>query len=339
MLRVLLRLCLLCLLAAPVPAVTAQGAAAPPAVGQSPPEAATADEPAEDFVYVAPTRPDRIGRIMAPVMVNGRGPYAFIVDTGASRSAMAPRIAAKLGLTADPTQQLTLRGITGTEVVASILVDRLQAGDLRLERQRLPVVTPGVFADADGILGVEGFERMCLRADFANNHISITRNGCARVGDPWLKVPGALRPDRLLLVTARIRGVRIQTVIDTGAERTLGNLALLKALELERKAENPASETEVVGATSQTATGNLLRTPTIYLGEVGIGNVRVTFGDFEVFELWGLQSAPAMVLGMDVLGTVDALMIDYRRAEFRVLPNRLPGQIDLQRMRSPSRIR
>jgi len=67
----LLRLYLFALLAAAVPAVTAQ----------------STDEPAEDFVYVAPTRPDRIGRIMAPVMINGRGPYAFIVDTGASRSA------------------------------------------------------------------------------------------------------------------------------------------------------------------------------------------------------------------------------------------------------------
>ncbi|MCC7200373.1 MAG: hypothetical protein IT483_12755, partial [Gammaproteobacteria bacterium] len=54
-------------------------------------------------------------------------------------------------------------------------------------------------------------------------------------------------------------------------------------------------------------------------GEIGIGKMRVTFGDFEVFRLWKLEATPALVLGMDVLGTVDQLMIDYRRAEFRVL--------------------
>jgi predicted aspartyl protease len=52
----------------------------------------------EDFVYVAATRPDRIGRVMAPVFVNGVGPFAFVVDTGASSSVISPRVVARLGI-------------------------------------------------------------------------------------------------------------------------------------------------------------------------------------------------------------------------------------------------
>src|SRR5690606_10951551 len=41
---------------------------------------------------------DRVGRVVAPVMVNGRGPYRFIIDTGANRSAVARHLAEELGL-------------------------------------------------------------------------------------------------------------------------------------------------------------------------------------------------------------------------------------------------
>ena len=36
--------------------------------------------------YVAPTLRDRIGRIWAPVYLNGKGPYRLVLDTGASTS-------------------------------------------------------------------------------------------------------------------------------------------------------------------------------------------------------------------------------------------------------------
>ena len=39
--------------------------------------------------YVAPTLRDRIGRIWAPVMINGKGPFRLVLDTGASRSAVS----------------------------------------------------------------------------------------------------------------------------------------------------------------------------------------------------------------------------------------------------------
>ena len=65
------------------------------AQAESPPSAleelaVTADEPR----FVAPTRRDRIGRIWAPVLINGQGPFRLVLDTGASHSALTPRLAA-----------------------------------------------------------------------------------------------------------------------------------------------------------------------------------------------------------------------------------------------------
>jgi len=285
-----------------------------------PTDALTQDEAAPETVYVARTEPDRIGRIMAPVLINGRGPFAFIVDTGASRSVIAPRVVERLGLVPDDENRLSLTGITGTQAVPSILVDTLQVGDLRLEHQRLPVIAPSVFANADGILGVEGLRGLCLYANFVHQSIAITRNGCPVSSRNWARTRARLRFGGLVTVKARVGGHRVFAVIDTGAERSLGNLELLRALNFGAAAEDPRVAADVLGATPERVPGKVLPVPTVYLGEFQVDDLSVTFGDLEVFRLWGLQDEPAIVLGMDVLGNADALIIDYRRAEVRVLP-------------------
>jgi hypothetical protein len=39
-----------------------------------------------------------------------------------------------------------------------------------------------------------------------------------------------------------------------------------------------------------------------------------------VFRLWELENRPAMLIGMDVLGTLGTLVIDYRRKELQIRP-------------------
>ncbi len=65
------------------------------------------------------------------------------------------------------------------------------------------------------------------------------------------------------------------------------------------------------------------RTPVISLGEVEVSGVDVTYGDIYVFQLWKLEDKPAMLIGMDVLGLLDRLIIDYRREELQI--RRRPG--------------
>jgi len=288
----------------------------------------------EDYAWVTPTTLDRIGRVMAPVFVNGKGPFRFIIDTGASSSAIAPGVSAALGLEPDETRPISLRGVTGAQQVPSIFVDSLEAGEIRMEGKRMPVIDPGVFADADGILGVEGFENACLIASFRDESVSILRGGCPMFRRGWPKVRADMRFGRLMVVKAKISRTWVHAIVDTGAERSLGNRALLEALELEHGAEDPTRATQVFGATEHTADGSLIPAPRIYLGDVNIADVHVTFGDFDVFRLWDLDSEPAILLGMDVLGVVDALMIDYRRGELRF---RLLGSSDSDNieMRSP----
>ncbi|MCU0976394.1 MAG: aspartyl protease family protein [Steroidobacteraceae bacterium] len=317
--RRVLRL-LVALVALPGTAQTAPAPAeprAPATDGSHETQATTTESPPS---WVAPTRIDRVGRILAPVYVNGSGPYAFVVDTGASRSAIAPRLVTALALEDEPGATVTLRGITGTEQVPSIRVRRLEYGHVALDDQLLPVVRPGIFANADGILGVEGLEGSCLHADFLRQTISIDRGKCPRAKPGWLRVPAELRFGQLFTVQGRIGRTRVTIIVDTGAERTLGNRALLEALDLQQHAEDPANRAQVMGATSRSQPGSMIPAPEIRIAGIAVTRTQVTFGEFDVFGLWSLEDQPALLLGMDVVGAADALMIDYRREELRLLP-------------------
>ena len=103
-------------------------------------------------------------------------------------------------------------------------------------------------------------------------------------------------------------------MIDTGAQRTLGNAALRAALARSAKdAREP--NTWVVGATPDVTPGLYVAAPPIKLGDVMISRVALTYGDFHVFESWQMDDEPALLIGMDVLGGVDQLVIDFRRRE------------------------
>lgn len=302
----------------------ASAASAPPVVSTGSPPQPAADAtpgstaPTEDLLFASPTRLDHIGRIVAPVMVNGQGPFRFIVDTGASRSTVSPRLAQTLGLTPAAELPLKVNGITGTADVPSVAIHLIQAGDLVIEDTRLPVVWAPLMAGADGILGVAGLKGERIFVDFKHNRVVIsrTRNGGTPQG--FDRVPARLLPGGLLAVSARVGGVRVEAVIDTGSERTIANNALREALAWRRRKGEVAQVTDVYGATTEVASGQVDRAPTIDFGGVKISNVTVVYGDFHIFRVWGMESRPALIIGMDVLGTVNALAIDFQRSELYI---------------------
>jgi hypothetical protein len=59
--------------------------------------------------------------------------------------------------------------------------------------------------------------------------------------------------------------------------------------------------------------GQLIPMPAIEFGSVQIVTGGVTFADMDIFKEWKLTHEPAIVIGMDALGMLDTLVIDYRR--------------------------
>mgnify|MGYP005816080433 CR=1 FL=1 len=264
---------------------------------------AVQDEPE---LWAIPTRQDRIGRIVAPVMINGRGPFHLIVDTGANSTTFSESLAERLGIDADA--KVMMNGVTGRALVPVASVDRVESGALVFTNQQVPIVSTDVLADADGILGVAALSDRQLIVDFRRNRVSLVVS--QKLPRHLLRIKVRRLPSGLLTTRAEVSGVRTVVIIDTGAERTLGNAALLQALD---ESYRSTSSVSVVGTTSDVSDGNVVTVGNIQIGDVRVRNGQITFGDFHVFEHCKLDDRPALLLGMDVIGRLDLFVIDFRR--------------------------
>jgi predicted aspartyl protease len=293
------------------------------------PSAPAAATEQEQTLYATPTRRDRVGRVLAPVEVNGQGSFRFIVDTGANRSAVSPRLVATLGLETVPDARIDVHGVTGSAELPAIDIERLRAGEIDLGRVRAPVLSDSVFAGADGILGVDGLQGSRIEVDFVNDRVSISRSTGRRAPSGFMTVPASLQLGGLLLVDGSIAGGKVKVIIDTGAAHTLGNVPLRDYL-MQRGAERQAADATVIGATPATLEGITFIAPRISLGRTKLRNLPVTFGDMHVFRVWGLEHEPALLIGMDLLGTLEQFIVDYGRHEFQLKP-RASKDIGIQR--------
>ncbi len=277
-------------------------------------------------LFAAPTRLDRIGRVMAEVMVNGKGPFRFVIDTGASRSTLAPHLAKSLGLT-QAGRNVMLNGVTGVAEVPTVVVDTLDIGALQFKNQHLPVIFTSIMGNADGILGVAGFDDQRIDVDFKRDRVTVLPSNGRRPHYSLVTTRVERNDNGLMIFDVRIgRRIKAKAVLDTGAERTLGNLALQQALNRGKKNREPVSAV-VHGATPDIADGDVQEIKQANIGDMTLTNLEVIFADFHVFKLWGLDKEPAMLIGMDMIGVLERLVIDYRRNEVSMYGDRAASRI------------
>jgi predicted aspartyl protease len=292
----------------------AEEVAAPPASSEgAAPEEVTVAAP--EPRYVAPTLRDRIGRVWAPVLINGKGPYRLVLDTGANRSAVTESLAARIGV---PLQvsALKLLGVTGSSMVSSIRVDSMEVGDLWLGDRELAVVQD-VFGGAEGVLGADGLSDKRIAIDFRKDRISIRFSNGAGPASGFTRVPVTIRDGHLLMFEVKLAGIRTKALLDTGAQRTIGNISLRTALARRARQGVPDS---ILGVTLDVQQGETFYAPPVTIKDISISGMRVTFSDVYLFEAWKLTKEPAVLLGMDIIGLLDALVIDYKRKELHMRP-------------------
>jgi predicted aspartyl protease len=283
-------------------------------------------------LFAAPTRLDRIGRVMTHVMVNGKGPFRFVIDTGASRSTLAPHLARSLGLQPSVGKNVMLNGVTGAAEVPTVAVNSIEIGQLRFENQNLPVIFTSIMGNADGILGVAGFHDQRIDVDFKRDRVTVLESNGRRPHYSLVTARAQRNDNGLMILDMRVgRRIKVKAVIDTGAERTLGNLALQNEINKRRRGKHEVVSAIVHGATPDIADGDVQLVKEATIGDMTLTNFEVIFADFHVFKHWELDDEPALLIGMDMLGVLDRLVIDYRRNEVSVFGDRSANSRTVQR--------
>jgi predicted aspartyl protease len=259
-----------------------------------------------------------VEQLTVEVKVNDRGPYRFIVDTGAERSVLANTVADELAL---PTVGVVLiDGVIQKVTSRLVAVRDVAYGPFHMQNAELPVLLKSDLV-ADGLLGIDALKGSRVTFDFKNDILRVEKSPTSRppsVGEgPVLIVRASGVSGRLRSTDCVIDGVRTTVFIDTGAQTTIGNPALREALLKRNPQMRELGEIGLLGVTGGRITGMAYSVKEIRMHNLLFATGAVVIADVDIFNTWGLKNKPGLLLGMDFLRQFGAVAIDYRRREIQ----------------------
>lgn len=225
--------------------------------------------------------------ILVPTQVNGRGPYQFILDTGAGMSLLAPRLADELGVVAGGSREG--RGAAGAVQVSLARVDSLAIGEARGGPQPVGItaevdrIGTAVGHRIDGDIGYDFLKAFRLTLDYQRRVVrlapggrggfEVAGGGSVSHAEVPFRLAGPVKP--LVLVPAFVNGRGPHTfVLDTGASATVLSPELAAALRLETVAAEPMTGG---GGMLQATLG---RVALLTVGSAALQDVAVMVADF-----------------------------------------------------------
>lgn len=253
-------------------------------------------------------------RMTVEVNINGNGPHKFVVDSGADTSVIGSKLAAELSLpSAEP---VLLHAMTETTTVNTVAVDSLQLGPSTVTNLELPVLKENDIG-GDGMIGLDALVEQRLMLDFEKRIITVEDQyeEPADFGPNEIIVTGKLRRGQLILTEVEAQGQRVDAIIDTGTEVTIGNLALRDALL--RRRDRDGETFTIFGVTGAAADVEFARIRRLQLGPIRFSNVTIAFADVPPFEVFGVKDEPSLLLGTDLMETFRRVSLDFAERKVR----------------------
>jgi predicted aspartyl protease len=264
-----------------------------------------------------PFRDARGDRMTVPVRLGGVGPYQFLVDTGADRSAVSSAIAVRLALA--PAGSVSLHSSTGVTTVSTARVPSLE-----FTRPAHKLIEAAVLESAnmgaDGIVGVDVLRSQRVQFDFEKNTMTIVPAAVPdfRAEAGTIVVEARRKNGRLILTDAVANGQAVTVVLDTGSEVCVGNEALRQRL-LGRNLVDGRETVQLQSVTGQIIAGDYMFVRKLQLGGITLENLAVVFVDAHTFKQLKLDKTPALLLGMNAFRAFKKVSIDFANRKFRVV--------------------
>jgi predicted aspartyl protease len=288
-------------------AQTAPQSSPPPSTAAAVGSAQASDPPESLRLAQDPTQ-----RLTLAVMINGHGPFDFLVDTGSDRTVISRELAATLSL--PPGGEVLLHETMGADDVGSVIIDHLTIGSRVIDHVEAPVLAASDLGAA-GMLGVDALRDLHIVMDFKAMRMSTSPSRAEAIDSHTILVRGKNRFGQLILVHSKIRGVPIVVMLDSGSQLSVGNPALLKLLTRRDTSRVRPATAEVVGVTGRKMTVELDDIAEADVGGIIIRHMSLAFAPLPIFDHFGLTDTPTLLLGMDVLKLCQRVSVDLRRRE------------------------
>lgn len=279
----------------------------PPAAAQPPP---TADHPA-----VVRTLAATDDRVSIPIHIGGRGPWNFIVDTGSQRTVISRDLADRLALPAR--RPVTVVSMAGRSAVRTVALPALGYGEEKIDDIEAPVLEADNLGAA-GLLGLDSLRAKRLLLNFRTGRMEIGASRRAWRDPDAIIVEAKRRKGQLILLHSDANGLKVNIILDTGTQLSVGNFALRD--KLIRKKRAPAmSEVSLISVTGDRLTGQLGCIGKIRMGPIALTDLPVMFADAQPFRELGLSDKPTLLLGIQALKMFDRVAIDFGRGKIDFL--------------------
>ncbi len=299
--------------------------AGPGAAQEAPPPSIAAPSPVTSPAQLDQQQAETLGtgrdindRMTVGVSIGGRGPFPFIVDTGAERTVISSELARSLAL--QPGRTAVVHSMSEVSEIATVVIPALRVGSRSIEQIHAPALSRANLG-ASGILGVDTLQRQRVTFDFRRRQMTVTpsRGPEERWDDQnTVVVTGRSLYGRLVLVDASVDGQRVWVIIDTGSEVSVGNLALRSALARRNRLRELAT-IHMVSITGGEIAASYGFARKIRVGGLDINNLPIAFADVHPFRQLGLMDRPALLLGMDALQLFSRVSVDFPNRRVRVL--------------------
>ncbi|TPG16725.1 hypothetical protein EAH87_13845 [Sphingomonas koreensis] len=253
-------------------------------------------------------------RMTVPVSIAGRGPYAFVVDTGAERTVVSHDLAGLLGLSNG--RRVRVTAMTNAAMVDTVVVSSLHLGKTATAAIESPALDQGNLG-APGMLGIDALQNHAVSIDFDRQEM-VVRPSRRRFREApranEIIVTAKSKFGQLIVTDAYYHGHRISVVIDTGTAITIANPAFLRMLGKPPKSLGTVS---MVSALGRLLVADSIEVDHLQIGDVGFNHVPLAVADAEPFKRFDLTDQPALLLGMDTLRLFRHVQIDFANREIR----------------------
>ena len=249
---------------------------------------------------------DRHDRFTVPVTIDGVGPYNFMIDTGSQATAVTEFITSQIALPS--LGPATLVGMASRRTVDVVELDRFEVGSRTIHNISAPVLQRQ-HVGADGIIGLDTLQDFRVLIDFRKETIAVAdAEGKNSNRGFEIVVQARNKLGQLLITDAVIEGVKATVIIDTGAQASLGNLALRDRIRAKR-----AESVETMDVNGVKLISELSYARSLSFQGLELINVPITFADAPAFAALGLQDKPVLSIGMQHLRLFDRVAIDFAK--------------------------
>lgn len=252
------------------------------------------------------------------VTINGHRGAVFVLDTGAGRTIIAEDLARAWDLPPGP--PMLVHGLTAAQVAPTVRIARFNTGGRRIRDLEAPVFSRQALA-ADGLVGLDVLGRFRLDLNIAARSVRLRPSGpdviaVGSASQRATRLPGHERPARhgrfgVLILRGEAEGQPIDVFVDTGAQYSIGNLALLDAVGGDPAGLERVTVYGVTGQVLAAASGHLRH---LRLGTQRLGPTPLLFADLHAFEVLDLVERPALLIGADLLYRFREVTLDFGRS-------------------------